>query len=70
MFPEVLVLHLITSDRTARIASIYHNNAFDLPKSMEDIEDNARSVASELITCGTCRRRPKPGFLVNRRTCW
>jgi hypothetical protein len=49
------LLHLTTSDRTARIASIYHNNATHRPKSIEDIQDNAWFVPSEVVRCSRCR---------------
>jgi hypothetical protein len=43
----------LTSDGTARIASIYYNDATDYLKSVDDMQDKARFLLLELITCGS-----------------
>jgi hypothetical protein len=52
-----LVLHLFTSDRTARIPSMHYNGTGDGLKPIERIQDNAIImsvfVPSELATCCT-----------------
>jgi hypothetical protein len=56
-----MVLHLLTSDRTARIPSMHYNDAGDELRPVECIQDNALImsvfVLSELATCNIWQPR-------------
>jgi hypothetical protein len=54
-----ILLHLTTSDRTARIPSMHYNSVDNCLKLIEVIQDNAFivsvCVSSELVTCSMQR---------------